>query len=408
MCRGPWCDMCGDGRMNAAHSLCAKGDRGYGAAPEHPTEEGSLRQTTYENPAPAQMGTSVVRVLSVPSGHVYVRHLEPPDGDPGVQRLPDPVVSPHRPQSQWWPPPALEADWVLDHRDEFDLFHLHFGFDARRPDQLADLTAALRAAGKPFLYTVHDLRNPHHDTRDLHDEHLDVLVPAADELVTLTHGAAREIERRWGRAARVLPHPHVVEEPTLSRPRPEHDGFVVALHLKSLRAGMEPVAVVRALARAVEPLAGARLRVDVHTDVMTPGFPRHDPVVADTLRQLAERPRVDLRVHDYFSDDELWDYFQDVDVSVLPYRFGTHSGWLEACHDLGTPVLTSDVGHIAEQKPCLTYHLDEDGLDEQSLEAAVQAAYDERPSWRADPQERARERQWLAKEHRATYQRLLR
>ena len=145
-----------------------------------------------------------------------------------MHRLPDPVVSPHRPQSQWWPTPALEADWVLDHRDEFDLFHLHFGFDARRPDQLADLTAALRTTGKPFLYTVHDLRNPHHDTRDLHDEQLDVLVPAADELVTLTHGAAREIERRWGRAARVLPHPHVVEEPTQSRLRPEHDGFVVA------------------------------------------------------------------------------------------------------------------------------------------------------------------------------------
>ena len=34
-------------------------------------------------------------------------------------------------------------------------------------------------------------------------------------------------------------------------------------------------------------------------------------------------------------DDELWDYLQSLDVSVLPYRFGTHSGWLEACHDLG-------------------------------------------------------------------------
>jgi glycosyltransferase involved in cell wall biosynthesis len=364
-------------------------------------------RTTYENPSPTALGARVVRVLSVPSGHVYVRHLDPPGGDPAVERLPDPLVSPHRPQSQWWPPPALEADWVLDHRDEFDVFHLHFGFDARRPEDLADLTAALRTAGKPFVYTVHDLRNPHHYTRELHDGHLDVLVPAADELVTLTPGAAREIEQRWGRAATVLPHPHVVEEPVLPRPRPEHDGFVVALHLKSLRASMEPLPVVRTLAGAVEPLPDARLRVDVHTDVMTPGFPRHDPVVADTLRRLAERPYVDLRVHDYFSDDELWDYFQAVDLSVLPYRFGTHSGWLEACHDLGTTVLTSDVGHIAEQKPCLTYHLDEDGLDEQSLITAVHAAYGERPHWRADPQERARERVQLADVHRAIYQRLL-
>ena len=366
-----------------------------------------MQQTTTWDDHLTTTGARVLRVLSVPSGHIYVRHLEPPGGDPVVHRLPDPVVSPQAPLEQWWPPPALDAGWVLDHAGDFDLFHLHFGFDARRPDQLADLVSALRTTGKPFVYTVHDLRNPHHQTRGLHDEHLDVLVPAADELVTLTPGAAREIEERWGRSVRVLPHPHVVDAPTLSRPRPPHVGFVVALHLKSLRASMEPLAVVESLAAVVDTLPGARLRVDVHTDVMTPGFPRHDAAVAQTLRRLETRAHVDLRVHDYFTDDELWDYFQAVDLSVLPYRFGTHSGWLEACHDLGTTVLTSDVGYIAEQRPCLTYHLDEDGLDEASLAGAVRRAYDERPSWRADPGDRMRERAMLADAHRATYLRLV-
>ena len=75
-------------------------------------------------------------------------------------------------------------------------------------------------------------------------------------------------------------------------------------------------------------------------------------------------------------------------------------GWAE-------PVLVSDVGHIAEQRPCLTYHLDEDGLDAASLENAVRRAYDERPAWRADPRGRRREREQLSAAHRSLYRRLL-
>ena len=37
--------------------------------------------------------------------------------------------------------------------------------------------------------------------------------------------------------------------------------------------------------------------------------------------------------------------------SVLPYRFGTHSGWLEACYDLGTAVVAPTCGFYAEQQP---------------------------------------------------------
>ena len=47
-----------------------------------------------------------------------------------------------------------------------------------------------------------------------------------------------------------------------------------------------------------------------------------------------------------FTDDELWDYLSSLDLCVLPYRFGTHSGWLEACVDLGTGVLVPNVGHL--------------------------------------------------------------
>lgn len=350
-----------------------------------------------------------IRVLSVPSGHVYVRHLAPvadgpagPDVPHDVLRLPDPLVSPHVPASQWWPPPALEADWVLEHAEDFDLCHVHFGFDARSPEDLADWVAALRATGRPLVQTVHDLRNPHHEDRALHDAQLDVLVPAADHLITLTQGAADEIERRWGRRAEVLPHPHVVPADRLGRPRPQHEGYVIGLHLKSLRASMAARPVLDVLADVVADLPGARLRVDVHTDVVTPG-PRHDPDLAAHLRDGERQGLFELAVHDFFTDDELWDYFAGLDLSVLPYRFGTHSGWLEACYDLGTPVLTSDCGYYAEQRPCLTYRLDEHGLDEASLADGVRRAHADRPTWQADPGDRAAERAMLADAHRRIY-----
>jgi hypothetical protein len=347
-----------------------------------------------------------IRVLSVPNGHVYVKHLSSTRPD-GVVRLPDPPVPGAPDAAQWWPPTALDPRWVAEHVDDFDLFHVHFGFDACSPDQLHELVSVLRWHGKPVVYTVHDLRNPHHEEAAAHDAHLDVLIPAADALITLTDGAARVIEHRWGRSAQVLPHPHVVEEPVLSRPRPVGDDFVVGVHLKSLRASMDPLPVVEVLAKVVPRLPGGRLRVDVHTDVVTPGFDRYDPVVAFEVRSLADAGLVDLHVHDFFPDDQLWDYLQQLDLSVLPYRFGTHSGWLEACYDLGTPVLVSECGFYAEQRPCLSYRQGSEGLDVGSLERGVRRAYDERPHWRAEPAERAAEREEIATAHSKLYRELL-
>jgi len=353
---------------------------------------------------------TTIRVASVPAGHVYVRHLSSPDGGdtaPDVVRLPDPSPGADIPDAQWWPPPMLEAQWVHEHAAEFDVFHIHFGFDARTPRDIRELVRALRAHDKALVYTAHDLRNPHHGERGMHDDALDVLVPAVDAVVTLTEGAAREIRTRWGRRAHVLPHPHVVEEPTLSRPRPQRDDFVVGVHIKSLRPSMDPLPVVGALAEAVAGLPGARLRVDAHTDVISPGHPRYAPEVATTLRDAERQGRLELSVHDYFSDAQLWDYFQSIDLSVLPYRFGTHSGWLEACWDLGTKVLAPTVGYLTEQRTVLRYPVTPTGADEAAIRQGVLQAYADRSPWRARPATRMQERRLIAAAHRDLYEGVL-
>jgi hypothetical protein len=88
---------------------------------------------------------------------------------------------------------------------------------------------------------------------------------------------------------------------------------------------------------------------------------------------------------------------------VLPYRFGTHSGWLEACRDLGTTVIAPSCGFYQEQGPVLGYALDEDRFDADTLVAAVTKAYDERPHLGASVAERRQQRAMVAAAHGELY-----
>jgi hypothetical protein len=302
----------------------------------------------------------------------------------------------------------LDAEWIEANHDAFDVFHVHFGFDAKTPEELRAVARALQSAGVPLVVTVHDLRNPHHPEAGLHDEQLGVLVEHASALLTLTRGAASAIAARWGRAAVVLPHPHIVERDELERRRPAHEGFVVGLHAKSLRPNMDVPGVAAVLADVVDALPGARLQIDIHHEVFDPDAHSYAPEVGAGLRRLAAgHEAVELREHDYFSDGELWDYLIGLDVSVLPYRFGTHSGWLEACFDLGTAVVAPSCGFYAEQRPCHVYRHDETQFDAASLGAAVRTAYEQAPAPRADPRARLQERRRVAMAHQALYASLL-
>lgn len=357
-----------------------------------------------------------IRVASVPASHVYVRHLADPDDPSGVHRLPD--VRPRDGRTVpggWWPPLMLDPDWVRENAQRFDVFHVHFGFDAKTPTELRAVAAALRQIDVPLVVTVHDLRNPHHADRALHDAQLGVLLEAADAVLTLTPGAAAEIRARWGRRARVVPHPHVVEPGRMRRPRVSRPGFVVGMHAKSVRANMDPVRVARELASIVGDIPGGTLRVDLHDELLDPGAHDYAPDVAGDLIALGyEHDRVDVRVHPYFGDDELWDYLAGLDVSVLPYRFGTHSGWLEACVDLGTAVVAPDRGFYAEQGPCHVYRCADEGPDVASLRRAVLDACAARASMADDAvsrdarvRDRLRQRRTVAAVHRRVYAELV-
>ncbi|MGV9827866.1 glycosyltransferase family 1 protein [Gordonia sp. NPDC003429] len=354
------------------------------------------------------MQSSPVRVASVPSSHVYVRHLSATSSPPGAVRLLDPEPEDGRKVAGgWWPPVMLDPVWIEHHHSDFDIFHIHFGFDAVEPETMSAVVERLRHYGKPLVYTLHDLRNPHHPEPGAHEQILDILVPAADEVLTLTPGAAAEAAQRWGRQVTVLPHPHVVPASRFTTwTKNERDEFVVGVHAKSIRANMDPEPVIATLLDAAVEYDDVVIQINVHAEIYDPDNHWHNPGFAATVERLSRHRRARLRVHQFFSDAQLWDYLSELSVSVLPYRFGTHSGWLEACHDLGTSVIAPNCGFYREQQDLDEFVFTETEFDPSSLIAALASAYSRKTppaSW-AD---RSAQREWLSHRHDSLYRRCI-
>jgi beta-1,4-mannosyltransferase len=295
-----------------------------------------------------------LRVASVPSAHVYVQRVRPP----GVELVADPTGDDGR------CPLLLDPAWVRAHAAQFDLMHIHFGFQHCGRERIAAVADELAAAGVPLVFTVHDLRG---------GAGLAELLQRADELITLTEGAAVEIAMLCGRRPTVLGHPHVVPLERIravDRRRREAPRRVrrVGLHLESLTPDIAALPTLRALRRAIRSTGATTLRVDVHRDVTA-------LEVRAELQVAQQVGDIELHVHDPFTDTQLWDYLESLDAFVLPYRLGTHSGLVEACHDLGVSVIAPSCGYYHEQGADHAYHLDGDGgCDEPSLVAAVRAA----------------------------------
>lgn len=292
--------------------------------------------------------TASLHVQSVPAGHPFVQAL----GGPGVTLLPDPPV-PGADPGQWWPHPALEADWIDGHADAFDLLHIHFGTESRTTAQLRDLLDALTRRARPLVVTVHDLEHPQLVDPAGHEEQLGVLVRGADAVLTLTPGAAREIDRRFGVAATVVPHPQLATDDWFvradgARSARDRAGPAIGVHLRALRPNVRGGALLGPLAEAAG-LAGATLHVFVNDE------PRRSPEAAAALAEaeaaLLGRPGVRWHRRSRPDDEMLARELAALDVSVLPYVHGTHSGWLELCWDLGVRVLAPPVGFFAEQHP---------------------------------------------------------
>jgi glycosyltransferase involved in cell wall biosynthesis len=309
----------------------------------------------------------------VPSQHPYVRAVCDPSS---VSLLPDPLPPGAEP-GRWWPPQILDAGWIRTNADRFDVLHLHFGAESFPAEHVADALRAAASVGKPVVYTVHDLENPQLFSQTEHERMLGAVIPVADVVMTLTDTARDGIAARWGRSALVVPHPRVwdaSEEAPIGHP---HSTVRVGTHLRDLRPNIDGLGVTRALAAAVAAASGdgRSVRATIHLNERV----RDEAQAARVESLAAESEGVEVVRSPRLSDAELAEMLADLDACVLPYAHGTHSGWLELCHDLGVPVVGPMTGHFGAQHPgeYTSYDLG----DASSLWAAIARAI--LPEWSA-------------------------
>ncbi len=221
-----------------------------------------------------------------------------------------------------------------------DVVHLHFGFEHVSPGELETWAAELAAHHIALVHTVHDLDNPHLVDQAPHRARLRVLAAACGELITLTDWAAEQIQQQHGRRASVIEHPPIVAAGPRERlrrsPTPRSGVYV---HGATLRPNLD-LDVVEALAPAAPRWGG--ITVHVRAGAAT------SSATAARLARLADAG-ADVTSDPRLSNDELWQRLRSARVVLLPYRWGTHSGLLEAATDLGTPVVAPDHGGYGEQ-----------------------------------------------------------
>ncbi|WP_082539227.1 glycosyltransferase [Microbacterium sp. Root553] len=309
--------------------------------------------------------TAPIRVASIPAAHPYIHAITDPQL---VRVLPDPPV-PGAPAGQWWPPVAMTPEWLAAHARDYDVLHVHFGLESFSPDQVRAGLDAARLAGRPVIFTVHDLDNPQLIDQAPYRELLDVIVPAADRLVTLTDTAAAEIDRRWQRSSLVVPHPTLTAG-TTPPARRRDDGIRVGMHLRDLRPNIDAERAVQAMVDAAQLLDGLELRA--RFEVLMNERVRDDEAAARVVAAARDGAAVQVRRTPYLSDADVEQWLSGLDLFVLPYRHGTHSGWVELCYDLGVPVAGTDVGHIRSQHPSEFSVIDLD--DPRTLVDAVTSA----------------------------------
>jgi hypothetical protein len=235
---------------------------------------------------------------------------------------------------------------------DFDVLHVQtveFATEA----EIARALDGCAARGQGVVATIHDLTPCFEPAGVGFERKVDLVCTRASTVVTLTTGAADELRRSfagrpWLARLEVIPHGRVVRPASIRRDtrapgdtvryglfgsfRPSRDTWTAIVNWYYVLED-EP-ATLTLLTRAFDPDRA------------------HDPSLrmAEILDFAhARRDRIAVRMRPYPTDAEVADFMREIDVLLLPYTFGSHSGQLELAFDCGVLPLAGDVGFLREQ-----------------------------------------------------------
>lgn len=339
---------------------------------------------------PSHGDTARTRVAVLPAAHPAVRRITGMESSNRIE-----LIGMVAGDVDGVSPPETEDPAQIN--DELpapvDVAHVHFGYDYLEPESAVGVVDHLSQAGVPMVLTVHDIVYPAADDARPHRGHTGTLVKAATRVLTLTEVAAQELWVRWGVEALVVPHPRLLDEDEISTAvragkhlRGPEDSIVVGVLLERMGENIQGPELLDLLAPVATGRRGAHLRIVVEAQAWRDacGEDRESGGHHLVAELAAEGDWESVRLIRYEALDlgPVLAEFAALDVCVLPYRFATHSTWLELCRDLGVAPVLPAVGFLREQwfdRCDPAEHSGEvyDPRDPGSLTWAVRSAIDE-------------------------------
>lgn len=254
-------------------------------------------------------------------------------------------------------PLRVSALLALRSWDFFDILHLHT-VELASADDLAELTTRLRAVGKGFVFTAHDLTPNIESDADTFDAKTRFTARNAPRVVTLTHAASEQISARFGVQPSVIPHGFAVPPGPALRRGVSTGGL---LAFGALRPNRDFVALVRAWRTLPVPRVPLRILI---RSVGLPDRQRYADELAFLTGTAGSEPDLTVRTVDgLLPQDQLLAACREAGALVMPYRNITHSGQLELARDLALPVVLPDSPTLRDQlgrstmqeQPCLWF-----------------------------------------------------
>lgn len=277
-----------------------------------------------------------LRILHLPGRTPYARKLRAPGFGIINDTCQGSLEVPRDASFEWL---AAQPSWGF-----FDLLHLQ-SLELTRLDAIERVLQRCELENKGVIFTLHDIGPLFPDPAGDFPLRIKVACRVARRVITLTNAAATEVERRFGVAPEkvvVVPHGPVlaVSHDLWQKPAPRNAVFTIGMF-----GGVRPNRTF--LTPAVNALHGLDQR-EVCVRLLTRGLNPIELAPTSEGFQLsvlaAADPRLSLELRPFPSDDEVAEFVQSLDLLVLPYLHGTHSGQLELALDLRTPVVAPRLG----------------------------------------------------------------
>ena len=287
------------------------------------------------------------RVLTDPVAHPYIDRLDGP-----VAQLVHRDVAGLR---------RHDPDWIDGHSRDWDVVHLHLGLTDTPAEQLITGIEAHRRHGTPVAVTVHDPCSAVAGVSVI--ELLRDLDRSISAVITLTARCAAVLQQDLDRPVRVIPHGPVLPRPARERLRAHRRLHGGGGPMLLVAGGLPPELAWRdAIEATSRTLTGRRLHIMVdgaHADEVTAAAAGYPQVTVATMQG-----RTDEAMHRAMAIAR---------SVVLPLRRAGHSWLVELAADIGTPVVATDVGFLADQHPMLTARCDDGRIDVDDMAAAMDA-----------------------------------